>query len=358
MQLSQEDAYIESELSDIEGTIEQHPETAIKRLKSIDVKNIKSKRDKTLYQLLYIQALDLTQIGSCYNYSEIIDITSYCDTQNESNLQMISHYYCGKYNAAHNNHAQAVVDFDISRRIATTISDTAYINKSVAGIINSYKCIGKHTPLRINNELSFIADTYELTASLKSNRTKNAQILIIATIFLCCIIFWSYSKFLKNKEKENMIIVQSTFQRLNEQKYINNEITKSIHELIGKQFESIDNLCNTYYENSGTPKEQKKIYDEVKKQISKLTDSEENTIELEKIINNYLNNLMSNFKKDLPNLKETDYNLYIYSVLGFSARAISLFINEKIEIVYNRKSRLRAKIKSNCTDSDKYLQYL
>ena len=55
MQLSQqEDSSIESELRDIESTIEQHPETAIKRLKSIEVKNIKSKRDKTLYQLLHI----------------------------------------------------------------------------------------------------------------------------------------------------------------------------------------------------------------------------------------------------------------------------------------------------------------
>lgn len=63
-------------------------------------------------------------------------------------------------------------------------------------------------------------------------------------------------------------------------------------------------------------------------------------------------------KKDFPKLKEEDYRLFLYLMFGFSARSISLFMGEKIEVVYNRKSRLKSKIKnSNATLKNEYLEY-
>jgi hypothetical protein len=49
----------------------------------------------------------------------------------------------------------------------------------------------------------------------------------------------------------------------------------------------------------------------------------------------------------------------MYIVLGFSARAISVFLNEKIDVVYNRKSRLKQKIqKSDVLNKDYFLEIL
>lgn len=357
-QLNFKQLAIKSELNKIEKIAERQPETAIIKLKTIKYGDLKSEEYKTLYKLISIHASFFAGDNTILSDPSIPAISKYYDTTDDSYHKMLSHYYCGKHYYSIKNFDKSIINFEASRKTAIGINDTAYINCSTEGIIHSYIALNKYSTSRINEVLSAISNQKELEMSHISNKIKTTQVIIIVVIALCCFAFWSYSKLLKAKEADNITIVQSTIQCLKEQKYQNTEMAKSIHELISKQFESINNLCSTYYESIGTPKEQKKIYDEVKKQIQKLTMDTDNIIELEKIINTYLDNLIINFKNDMPNLKESDYNLYVYSVLGFSARAISLFINEKIEIVYNRKSRLRAKIKSSCPNHNKYLSYL
>jgi hypothetical protein len=66
---------------------------------------------------------------------------------------------------------------------------------------------------------------------------------------------------------------------------------------------------------------------------------------------------MSDFRRDLPGLKDDDYKLYLYSILGFSASTIELFLKEsKVENVYNRKARLKNKI--NQLEQSKREMYL
>ena len=70
---------------------------------------------------------------------------------------------------------------------------------------------------------------------------------------------------------------------------------------------------------------------------------------------------MSAFRADLPSLKPADYQLFLFSILGFSTSAISVFLKEeKLDAVYNRKSRLKAKIKKLDSEDvrSKYLSYL
>ena len=81
--------------------------------------------------------------------------------------------------------------------------------------------------------------------------------------------------------------------------------------------------------------------------------------ELESFVNTYRENLKSRFRETFPEIKESDGILYLYSVAGFSARAISIFINEKLEVVYNRKSRLKQKIsRSSSIEKEKFMSYM
>ena len=102
-----------------------------------------------------------------------------------------------------------------------------------------------------------------------------------------------------------------------------------------------------------------KIHNEV---ISILSDvaSDQNTIKkMEEFINRYKDGLMIKFKQSFPHFNRLDVNLFMYIVLGFSARAISVFLNEKIDVVYNRKSRLKQKIqKSDVLNKDYFLEIL
>ena len=62
----------------------------------------------------------------------------------------------------------------------------------------------------------------------------------------------------------------------------------------------------------------------------------------------------------MPNLKEADYLLFLYTTLGFSITAIALFLNEeKVDAVYNRKARLKNKIRNLGTSKyELYAKYL
>ena len=68
---------------------------------------------------------------------------------------------------------------------------------------------------------------------------------------------------------------------------------------------------------------------------------------METFANEHNSNIITSFKADLPNLKEADYLLFLYTTLGFSITAIALFLNEeKGDAVYNRKARLKNKIRN------------
>ena len=75
------------------------------------------------------------------------------------------------------------------------------------------------------------------------------------------------------------------------------------------------------------------------KQINDLGTKE--VSQLEVIVNTYRNQLMAHFRKDFPHLHTDIYQLATYLFAGFSLRAISIIMNEKIENIYNKKSRLK-----------------
>lgn len=137
------------------------------------------------------------------------------------------------------------------------------------------------------------------------------------------------------------------------------ELQKAINNLFEQRFATIDMLSNAYYTYQGTANEKHKIYTEVMKLVSGFGSDNKTIKELENFINTYKNNIIVDFKADFPDIKESDYLLYLYLVAGFSSRAISIFIGEKLAVVYNRKSRLRHKIdKSNIHNKSKYLAHI
>lgn len=124
------------------------------------------------------------------------------------------------------------------------------------------------------------------------------------------------------------------------------EAQESIKKLLSTRFEVIDDLCKTIYETKITESTKRKISSEVEKFIYQFSSDKQKIVELEMFANKIHSNIISSFKADLPNLKESDYLLFLYTILGFSNTAIALFLNEdKLEAVYNRKARLKTKIR-------------
>jgi hypothetical protein len=94
--------------------------------------------------------------------------------------------------------------------------------------------------------------------------------------------------------------------------------------------------------------------------IDNLSVRSEKIEELENQVNDMYDNLFIRFRSDMPNLKEADYRLYLFLILRISNSAISLFLKEdKINAVYDRKRRLKDKIKKlDKVKSKEYLSYI
>lgn len=182
---------------------------------------------------------------------------------------------------------------------------------------------------------------------LKNVKMFNLIIIIIAAIILVAV---SMLIFVMHK-RQNRIIEKNVniahnlkeILALKEAQYL--DAQEEIHKLLSSRFVIFDSLFASYYESKATKNLRKKISDEVENLILDLM-KDERLAEFELLLNKNGDNIVALLKKDLPDLKDADYRLFIYSALGFSNTAIALLLNEdKLEAVYNRKARLKNKIK-------------
>ncbi len=68
---------------------------------------------------------------------------------------------------------------------------------------------------------------------------------------------------------------------------------------------------------------------------------------MERLVNSNFDNLLVRLRADMPKIKDVDYSLYVFSVLGFSAGAIAFLTGvERTSIIYDRKRRLRKKLEA------------
>lgn len=111
--------------------------------------------------------------------------------------------------------------------------------------------------------------------------------------------------------------------------------------VLARRFTSIDELCNTYYESAGTKAEQKNIVANVKSQIEAIRKDAAVFSEIENDVNVCRNGVADNMR---ALLKPEEYRLFVFLACGLSNRTIALLMGERIEVIYKRKSRLKAKI--------------
>lgn len=120
-------------------------------------------------------------------------------------------------------------------------------------------------------------------------------------------------------------------------------LESKLRGLLENRFTLIDSLCQTYYETQGTKAERKAIVDKVKYEIESVRMDSFDKMEQE--VNDCMDNLMVKVKEIYPDIKNGDYQLLVYLASGLSSRTISLLTCEPIDVIYKRKSRLKARLK-------------
>ena len=129
------------------------------------------------------------------------------------------------------------------------------------------------------------------------------------------------------------------------------EQTMKVRELYRDRFSELNELCDIYYDHSGSSRHKNMVFNKLSETIASMKDDESRIEELEAAVNAYRDNAIDRLKELLPKISERNYRVALYSFAGFSNRAIALFIDSDPVAVSKIKYNIKQKIKA-CEAAD------
>ncbi len=233
---------------------------------------------------------------------------------------------------------------------------------SALKLTNSY--IRKTASHTLSSSLSdyFAIRESRTEAELKASKLSNLLLILVTLFVVITIAAIAVTKYRHQRRKidEKVFLAEQLREELENIREENCASMSVIKNLLSSKYQLLDELGSIIMQSSDTSAARKRIADAVTKIINDLTIGSGIISKLEEEVNSVHNNLLIDFRKDLPDLKEADYRLFLFSVLGLSNAVISLFLKEeKIEAVYNRRRRLKDKIKKlDEENNQKYMKFL
>ena len=140
---------------------------------------------------------------------------------------------------------------------------------------------------------------------------------------------------------------------------ISQPLADAVDRLYNDRLKDLNRLCETFYEHSDTSRQVSKVFEEVRLTIESIKSDEERITELERLVDSCRNNLMAKLREQCPKLNEKEIKVALYSYAGFSARAISVFVDSNPVALSKIKYRMKTKIKdAGGEDAEILIQYL
>ncbi len=201
--------------------------------------------------------------------------------------------------------------------------------------------------------LSVQCDYYQSQAELQALQLKfNQMCIVVFAIILImaivCIVLYIRNIF-KNLALKDAVIdqyindVEELRCTINRKEDTIDNMTTQINDLFSQQFQLIDDLTKTYYENNMHSRNKEVIYNSVKECIEEFS-SKQQIQKLESVVNRNKQNIMEIARREISSLSEQDFRLLCYFYAGFSGKAISVFTGNTINNIYIRKFRIKAEI--------------
>lgn len=123
-----------------------------------------------------------------------------------------------------------------------------------------------------------------------------------------------------------------------------------------KEFEIIGQLCDSYLGPVGMRERKDVIFEKVHSIVQTISKDETQNRDFQHLIDEKLDNVLSDLRKDFPKQKESDFQYASYFIAGFDATTISIIMDTTANSVYIRKSRWKDLItKSSAIRKEEYL---
>lgn len=209
-----------------------------------------------------------------------------------------------------------------------------------------------------------LLEYYDYQTELNQAKLKTTKIVICCISILALIliatgiaIFYHYRQNQKKQINRNVEIAENLKEMI---AIKDSQAQTTIHNLLADRFAILDNLCKILYEKGNSPLARRQISNEIDSLVKQFSTDKGKLSELSEYVNLHYEGIVDKLKRDFPEIKETDYRLFIYSILGFSNTVIAMFLGEeKITAVYARRKRLKSKFKvSESQYKDEYIKIL
>lgn len=120
------------------------------------------------------------------------------------------------------------------------------------------------------------------------------------------------------------------------------------------RYSMLSDLCSAYWRPDGS-QSQRQLLEKTKETLSLFEGDNQN--ELEAMINDYDDGIISKLRSDIPALGETDIRFICYFILGFDAKTVACMTGYAVSSVYTKKNRIGNTIlKSSSTFKEEYFK--
>lgn len=129
-------------------------------------------------------------------------------------------------------------------------------------------------------------------------------------------------------------------------------------DFMRQRLNALNELSQAYYESAAIQKGSL-LHKKLKEQIESIRNDSRTISQFEKLADSTNGNIISDFNNAFDDMAVQYKRVFLYVVIGFSDQTISVLLDERITNVYNRKSRIKAKIKeSDYPEKDRFLKVL
>ena len=235
------------------------------------------------------------------------------------------------------------------------------IEKSNGNTAGALKCLEKSTT-KLDKEMmkalqeslalsqrDYYASQFEVAEYKSRNKSLYLVVSISVLLLIILLISWSSSRHIRHQreEKEYYLKYADEIRRQLEASRNDDypELKKKYIDLYRSRFELIGSLYEQYALFEGKKNAERAMYERVSAMIAEFRSDYENKDKFESMLNDYHDGVICNLRKELPELKEMDYTILGFMLIGFDATTISLLLNISMNAVYIRKSRMRNLIK-------------
>ena len=254
---------------------------------------------------------------------------------------------------------------NIISNIQISDSTTANLWKSRIAILNDdYKAALEYHNSMIHDENVIVRnilteslaiyqrDYYQAELEISEYKVRSKSMLIIniliSAFLLLMIILLTIRYYIrkqtheKNKLFEYVAEIKRQLAEANKNDY--SALKRKYISLYKTRFETIGSLYDYYVQTEGRVDIESLMFKKVQALICDVQNDASNHLAIEKMLDEDLDMIMSNIRTEMPKLKEVDYCIFSYIIIGFDAVTISRLLDMTVNNVYARKHRLKIKI--------------